>query len=93
LKQKEAAPTLLHASPSSHLTSPAHSKLHQMIHKRLQTNVVCEDRLRGLAHTTVAASRMRGRWVEFGEKEARLRPASVAHDEARQWEAVLNEFL
>lgn len=64
-----------------------------MIHKRLQTNIVRENRLRGLAHTTVAASRVRGRWVEFGEKETCLRAASVADDEARQWEAILDEFL
>ena len=64
-----------------------------MIHKRLQTDVVREDGLRSLAHTTVATSGVgRGR-VEFGEKEAGLGSAGVADDEAGKGEAVLDEFL
>jgi hypothetical protein len=64
-----------------------------MIHKRLQTDIVRKDRLCSLAHTTVATSGVgRGR-VEFGEEETGLGSASVADDEARKREAVLDQFL
>ena len=64
-----------------------------MIHKRLQTNIVREDGLSGLAYTTIAAGRVGRRWVEFGEKEASLRSTRVADNEAWKGEAVLDEFL
>lgn len=75
------------------LSSPTHSELHEMIHKRLQANIVREDGLSSLAHAAIAASRMRGGRVEFGEEETGLRAAGIADDEAREWEAVLDEFL
>ena len=55
-----------------------------MVHKRLQTHVVGEDRLRRLRHPAVPArrTRVRGRRVELGEQETRLGAASVADDEA-----------
>ena len=75
------------------LTSAANSQLHQMIHECLQTNVIREDGLRRLAHTTVALCRMRCRWVELAEQETRLRASSIANNETRQREAVLDEIL
>lgn len=65
-----------------------------MIHKGLQANIIREDRLCSLRHAAVArGARVRGRRVELGEQETSLRAASVADDEARKWEAVLDEFL
>ena len=69
---------------------PTNRKLHQMIHKRLQTDIVRENRLRRLAHTTIAASRVRGRGIELRQQEAGLGAAGVADDEAGEWEAVLD---
>ena len=68
----------------SNLTRATNSKLHQMIHERLQAHVVGEDRLRRLRHPAVPArrTRVRGRRVELGEQETRLGAASVADDEA-----------
>lgn len=44
-----------------------------MLHECLQTDVVCEYRLRCLADATVAARGRVGRaWVELGEQESRL---------------------
>ena len=64
-----------------------------MVHKRLQANIVRENGLGGLAHAAVAAARVGGGRVEFGEEEAGLGATSVADNEAREWEAVLDEFL
>lgn len=64
-----------------------------MIHKRLQADVVSENRLRRLADTSVARGSVRRRWVELGEQETGLGAAGIADDESRQREAVLDEFL
>ena len=64
-----------------------------MVHKRLQANIVRENGLGGLAHAAVAAARVGGGGVEFGEQETGLGAAGVADDEAREGEAVLDEFL
>ena len=61
-----------------------------MIHKRLQTDIVREDRLRSLAHSAVATGGVRRGRVEFGEQETGLGAAGVADDEAREGEAVLD---
>jgi hypothetical protein len=48
---------------------PTNSKLHQMIHKRLQTNIIRKYRLRRLRHTPVPRrrTRMRRARVELRE--------------------------
>lgn len=75
------------------LASAAHGKLHQMLHERLQRDVIGEDGLRALTYTAVATSRVRGAGVEFAKQEAGLRATSVTDNEARKWEAILDEFL
>ena len=79
----------------SNLTRPTNGKLHQMIHKRLQTNIIRENRLRALTHTTIPTrtTRMRRRWIELGEQETGLRSASVADNETGKRETVLDEVL
>lgn len=64
-----------------------------MVHKRLQTNIVCEDRLRSLAYTTVTACRMGSGWVELGQEETGLGATRVADDEAWEGKAVLDQLL
>lgn len=73
------------------LTRPTYSKLHQMIHERLQADVVGEDGLGRLGHAAIARGRRvrRGR-VELGEQETGLGAACVADDEAWEGEAVLD---
>ena len=89
-------PTIPHQPSSDHLKSarPTNSKLHQVIHKSLQTDIVRENRLRRLRHpaTVPAARRARVRrtGVQFREQEARLRAPGVADDEAGEGEAVLD---
>lgn len=75
------------------LARATNSKLHQMIHESLQTDVVGENRLGRLRDPAVAAAGMRGARIEFGEQEARLRAAGVADDKTREGEAVLDEVL
>ena len=79
--------------PIKLLTSTADRQLHQMIHKRLQANIVGKDRLCRLAHTTIALCSMRCRRIELGQQETRLRTTSVTDNETRQREAVLDEIL
>ena len=64
-----------------------------MIHKRLQTNIIRENRLRALTDPSVRGARVRGAGIELGEQEAGLRAAGVADDEAREGKAVLDEIL
>lgn len=62
----------------------ADGQLHQMLHKRLQTDIVGEDCLRVLAHTTVcAAGRVRGRRVKLREQETCLGTARITDDKSR----------
>ena len=64
-----------------------------MLHERLQADIVSENSLGGLANAAIAARGVRGGGVELREQEACLRAAGVTYDEARQREAVLDEFL
>lgn len=64
-----------------------------MIHKRLQTDIIRENRLRRLAHATIAASRVGSGWVQLGKQETGLGTAGIADDEAWKWEAILDQFL
>lgn len=64
-----------------------------MIHERLQTDIVREDSLRGLANATVALCSVGGGGVQLAEQEASLGAAGVADDEAGKGEAVLDEVL
>lgn len=83
-----------HSSTAQRSSSAAHSELHQVVHERLQTDIIGEDGLCSLLHTTIACrARVRRRGVELGEQETGLRTAGVADDETGQWEAVLDEFL
>lgn len=64
-----------------------------MIHKSLQTDIVGENRLRGLRDTAITTGCVRSTWVELGEQETGLRTTGVTHDEAGQRETVLDEVL
>jgi len=77
----------------STLAISAHGQFHQVIHERLQTNIVGEDGLCRLTDTAVRARRVRCRRIELGEQETGLRTAGVTDDETGQREAVLDEFL
>ena len=43
-----------------------------MVHERLQTDIVREDRLRSLAHASITTRGVRSRWVELGKQEPSL---------------------
>jgi len=64
-----------------------------VIHKRLQADIVCEDRLRTLTDTAVRARGVSGTGVEFAKQETSLGATCVANDEAWEREAILNEVL
>jgi hypothetical protein len=76
-------------------TSSANSKLHQMIHECLKTDVVREDRLCALAYSTVPTStaRVGGGRIELRQQETSLRTTGVTDNETGKREAVLDEFL
>jgi hypothetical protein len=75
------------------LARTADSKLHQVVHERLQTDVIREDGLCRLTHASVARRGMcRGR-VQFREQETSLRAAGITDNESREREAVLDEIL
>jgi len=51
---------------------PAHSQLHQVIHKRLQADIIGKDGLGCLADASVRAGRMRRGGVELRKEETGL---------------------
>jgi len=67
--------------------------LHQMLHEGLQTNIICEDCLGILWHSTPSGILVCGTWVELAQQETCLRSTSVAHDETRKRESIANKFL
>lgn len=65
-----------------------------MVHKGLQRHIVCEDSLSTLCtNAPICTGRVRGRGVELGEQEARLRTPGIANNESWQWETICNEIL
>ena len=64
-----------------------------MLHESLQANIICEDCLCILWHTTPSSILVRGTWVELAQQETCLRSTSVAHNETRKWESIANKFL
>lgn len=86
----------LHPPPHLPIPSarPANSKFHQVIHERLQRHIIRKYRLRGLLHAPIPRTgRMSRTRIQFREQKPRLRSTSITHDEAREREAVLDEFL
>lgn len=70
------------------------NSLHEVLHKRLQRDVVGEDGLGGLgSDTAVCPRRVRRRRVQLGEQETSLGSAGIADNEAREGEAIRDEFL
>jgi hypothetical protein len=76
-----------------HLARTADRQLHQVVHKRLQADIIREDGLCSLRDAAICACLMCRRRVEFREKETRLGTTSIADNEAGQGEAVLNKIL
>lgn len=68
-------------------------RLHQMVHKALQRNIVCEYSLSSLCTSTVGVSRMRCRRVKLRKEESGLRPIGITYDESRERETILDQFL
>lgn len=75
------------------LSRSTDSKLHEMVHKRLQADIICEDGLSCLTDTSVRGRSMRSRGIQLSEQETSLRATSIADDESWKRETVLNEVL
>ena len=92
--QQPAQPVSTHPHKTKKGTQDTHEPL-EVLHEHLQTDVVREDRLasRATAGAVHARRHVRRRRVELREQEPRLGPALVAHDVARNREAVHEEFL
>ena len=64
-----------------------------MVHESLQADIIREDGLGSLADATVRAGGVGGGRVELGQQEACLGATCITHNEARQREAIRDEFL
>ena len=86
-------PTTRVSHPSTRLARSTNSQLHQMVHKRLQADIVREYRLRSLRNTAIRARLMCRTGVKLRQQETRLRTARITNNESGQWESVLDEVL
>jgi len=65
-----------------------------VLHEGLQANIISEDGLCSLSHTTVSTrGGVRRRRVKLGKQETRLRATGIAHDVPRKREAILYQVL